>query len=59
MTITRKIRPLGGSLLVTIPRQLADCLGIVAGTSVSIEIENNQLIMIPVTPIHQDQQDCT
>lgn len=49
MTLTRKTRRLGGSLLVSIPSQLAAYLGIIEGTPLSIEIDQNKIIMSPVT----------
>ncbi|WMW25381.1 hypothetical protein RE474_01275 [Methanolobus sediminis] len=49
MPLTRKTRPIGGSLLVSIPSQFAASLGIVAGTPLCIELEKNKIVMTPDT----------
>jgi len=54
MTLKRKTRPLGGSLLVAVPSQFAASLGIAAGDYVSIEIENKKIVLAPLPPVLPD-----
>lgn len=45
---TAIIRPLGGSLMLTLPRKLLDAAGLRAGSQVEITVDNGRLILSPV-----------
>jgi len=55
MPLLRKVKLVGGSFLVVVPIQLAQCLEIEKGTLLSIALENNKIVMTPVAPVLEDQ----
>ena len=44
------LRAVGGSISVTLPRQMLRALGLAAGASVSITVEGGRLVLSPVRP---------
>lgn len=56
MSLTRRVRRLGGSLVVVVPSHFAECLDIAPGDSLSIEMQKKQIIMTPVTTNRQALQ---
>ena len=44
------LRDVGGSLTVTLPRQMLRTLGLAAGAAVSITVEGGRLVLSPVRP---------
>ncbi len=47
MTVHRKLTRVGGSLAVTVPRDLAEAMGVEAGTPVRLSLVGRQLVVEP------------
>jgi antitoxin ChpS len=47
---TATLRAVGGSVSVTLPRQLLRTLGLAAGASVAVTLENGRLVLAPARP---------
>ncbi|MEY4908594.1 MAG: hypothetical protein RL260_2312 [Pseudomonadota bacterium] len=47
---TSTLRSIGGSVVVTLPRQLVRSLGIDAGTVVNVEMSGGALVLTPARP---------
>lgn len=47
--LTRKIQKIKNCYQIVIPKHFADMIGIIPGTMMGIEYENNKLVMTPVT----------
>lgn len=46
---TATLRPLGGSLMLTLPRQVLALAGLSAGSQLEITVEGERLILSPIT----------
>ena len=44
------LRAVGGSVSVTLPRQMLRALGIAAGASVAVTVEDGRLVLTPARP---------
>lgn len=44
------LRAVGGSVSVTLPRQMLRDLGLVAGAAVSVTVEDGRLVLAPARP---------
>ena len=49
---TATLRAVGGSVSVSLPRQLLRALGLEAGASVAVTLEAGRLVLAPVRPRH-------
>ncbi len=49
---TATLRAVGGSVSVSLPRQLLRTLGLEAGASVAVTLEAGRLVLAPVRPRH-------
>ncbi len=47
---TATLRAVGGSVSVTLPRQMLRTLGLVAGASVAVTVEGGRLVLSPARP---------
>jgi antitoxin ChpS len=47
---TATLRAVGGSVSVTLPRQMLRTLGLTAGASVAVTIEDGRLVLSPARP---------
>jgi antitoxin ChpS len=47
---TATLRAVGGSVSVTLPRQLLRTLGLAAGASVAVTLEDGRLVLAPARP---------
>ena len=47
---TATLRAVGGSVSVTLPRQMLRTLGLAAGASVAVTLENGRLVLSPARP---------
>ena len=47
---TATLRAVGGSVSVTLPRQMLRTLGLGAGASVAVTVEDGRLVLSPVRP---------
>ena len=47
---TATLRAVGGSISVTLPRQLLRTLGLAAGASVAVTVDDGRLVLSPVRP---------
>ena len=47
---TATLRAVGGSISVTLPRQMLRTLGLTAGASVAVTVEDGRLVLSPVRP---------
>ena len=47
---TATLRAVGGSVSVTLPRQMLRTLGLAAGASVAVTLENGRLVLTPARP---------
>lgn len=47
---TATLRAIGGSVSVTLPRQLLRTLGLDAGARVAVEVEDGRLVLSPARP---------
>ena len=47
---TATLRVVGGSVSITLPRQMLRTLGFAAGASVAVSIENGRLVLLPMRP---------
>lgn len=47
---TATLRSVGGSVSVTLPRQLLRTLGLAAGASVAVTLEDGRLVLSPARP---------
>jgi antitoxin ChpS len=47
---TATLRAVGGSVSVTLPRQMLRALGLAAGASVAVTVEDGRLILSPARP---------
>ena len=47
---TATLRAVGGSVSVTLPRQMLRTLGLCAGASVAVTVENGRLVLAPTRP---------
>jgi len=47
MTVHRRVKRMGGSLGVLIPRDIAEAMGVVEGTDVMLTLVNRQLVVEP------------
>ena len=50
---TATLRAVGGSVSVSLPRQLLRTLGLEAGASVAVTLEAGRLVLAPVKPRHK------
>jgi antitoxin component of MazEF toxin-antitoxin module len=48
MIVTRRVSKIGNSFAVTIPRQLAQAVGLIPGKLVAIGVQEGRLIVVPV-----------
>ena len=55
--LERNVQQIKNSYLVTIPAQLCGLMGIKKGTVMGIELENNKIIMTPVSASQQANTD--
>ena len=49
---TATLRAVGGSVSVTLPRQMLRTLGLAAGAAVAVTVEDGRLVLAPVRPRH-------
>ncbi len=49
---TATLRAVGGSVSVCLPRQLLRTLGLEAGASVAVTLEDGRLVLAPMRPRH-------
>jgi antitoxin ChpS len=49
---TATLRAVGGSVSVTLPRQMLRTLGLAAGASVAVTVEDGCLVLAPTRPRH-------
>ena len=47
---TATLRSVGGSVSVTLPRQMLRALGLAAGSSVAVTVEDGRLVLSPARP---------
>jgi antitoxin ChpS len=47
---TATLRAVGGSVSVTLPRQMLRTLGLAAGASVAVTVEDGRLVLSPARP---------
>lgn len=47
---TATLRAVGGSVSVTLPRQMLRTLGLTAGASVAVTLEDGRLVLAPARP---------
>ena len=47
---TATLRAVGGSVTVTLPRQMLRALGLAAGASVAVTVEDGRLVLAPARP---------
>lgn len=47
---TATLRAVGGSVSVTLPRQMLRTLGLEAGSSVAVTVEDGRLVLVPTRP---------
>jgi len=47
---TATLRAVGGSVSVTLPRQMLRTLGLAAGASVAVTVEDGRLVLTPARP---------
>jgi len=47
---TATLRAVGGSVTVTLPRQMLRTLGLAAGASVAVTLEDGRLVLSPARP---------
>ncbi len=47
---TATLRAVGGSVSVTLPRQMLRTLGLAAGASVAVTVEDGRLVLAPARP---------
>ena len=47
---TATLRAVGGSISVTLPRQMLRALGLAAGASVAVTVEDGRLVLAPARP---------
>ena len=47
---TATLRAVGGSVSVTLPRQMLRALGLSAGASVAVTVEDGRLVLAPTRP---------
>jgi antitoxin ChpS len=47
---TATLRSVGGSVSVTLPRQMLRTLGLAAGSSVAVTVEEGRLVLAPAHP---------
>ena len=47
---TSTLRAVGGSISVTLPRQMLRTLGLAAGASVAVTVEDGRLVLAPARP---------
>jgi antitoxin ChpS len=47
---TATLRSIGGSVSVTLPRQMLRALGLAAGASVAVTVEGGRLVLSPTRP---------
>ena len=47
---TATLRAVGGSVSVTLPRQMLRTLGLAAGASVAVTVEDGRLVLSPTRP---------
>ena len=47
---TATLRAVGGSVSVTLPRQMLRTLGLAAGASVAVTVENGRMVLSPARP---------
>jgi antitoxin ChpS len=47
---TATLRAVGGSVSVTLPRQMLRALGLAAGASVAVTVEDGRLVLVPARP---------
>ena len=47
---TATLRAVGGSISVTLPRQMLRTLGLTAGASVAVTVEDGRLVLSPARP---------
>jgi antitoxin component of MazEF toxin-antitoxin module len=47
---TATLRAVGGSVSVTLPRQMLRALGLTAGASVSVTVEGGRMVLSPARP---------
>jgi antitoxin ChpS len=47
---TATLRAVGGSVSVTLPRQMLRTLGLAAGASVAVTLEDGRLVLAPARP---------
>jgi len=53
---TSTLRAIGGSVSVTLPRQLLRSLGLEAGARVAVELEGGRLVLSPARPRYRLDQ---